>query len=651
MVRGEVDVMRASLEIPDMNSFLRTIHRVWQDHRQHIGLVRNIFMYLDRTCLAQDTGSKIRSVIDIGLHFLRLHLDRNPAIGERAVQGALELISKERSGEIVDRQSLKSVLDMYWDIGLYRHDFEPKMLESTTTFYEIEAERLVRDCEVPQLLRHIDRRIQEEQDRASNYLNSCSERATVGIVEIQFLEKRANVIVEKGFRRLMERNAFEDLRLMFQLFKRIDALPIVCSAFKSYIEMSGSLIVCDKTKSKEMVELLLKMKQQIDAIVERSFENERSFKIAREDAFVAVINVRQNRPAELMAKFMHRQLCSNKRVPPAEIEALVERLLVLFRYLNGKDVFEAFYKEDLARRLLFDQSASLELERFVIRQLKLACGSVYTTKLEGMFKDMEMSKLIARMFEESGKGATSNGHSSMFVNMLTTGFWPTYSPSTLVVPSVVEVQRQRFDDFYTSKYSGRRLVWHHDLATCVLRAQYPRGRKELHLSMPQASTLMLFNERDRLTLNEVVAAVGLSRANMTQVMKSLCNPKMKLLRVTKKTSEGGSDSEAVFVYNAAFSAKLFRLKVGMVPTKEGKMQQRATNERVARERQYQIDAVVVRTMKTRKTLKYNMLVAECARHLKFPLDPRALKKRVESLIDRDYIERDSEDPTVYNYVS
>ena len=34
------------------------------------------------------------------------------------------------------------------------------------------------------------------------------------------------------------------------------------------------------------------------------------------------------------------------------MEAQLCRLLVLFRYINGKDVFEAFYKRDLAKRLL-----------------------------------------------------------------------------------------------------------------------------------------------------------------------------------------------------------------------------------------------------------------------------------------------------------
>lgn len=42
-----------------------------------------------------------------------------------------------------------------------------------------------------------------------------------------------------------------------------------------------------------------------------------------------------------------------------------------------------------------------------------------------------------------------------------------------------------FKDFYLSKHSGRRLVWHNSLGTCVLRAQFPKGLKELMVSLFQ----------------------------------------------------------------------------------------------------------------------------------------------------------------------
>ena len=57
------------------------------------------------------------------------------------------------------------------------------------------------------------------------------------------------------------------------------------------------------------------------------------------------------------------------------------------RGAQGKDVFEAFYKKDLAKRLLLGRSASNDAEKGMITKLKAECGAQFTNKLEGMFKD------------------------------------------------------------------------------------------------------------------------------------------------------------------------------------------------------------------------------------------------------------------------
>lgn len=51
-------------------------------------------------------------------------------------------------------------------------------------------------------------------------------------------------------------------------------------------------------------------------------------------------------------------------------------------------------------------------------------------------------------------------------------------------------------------------------------------------------------------------------------------------------------------------------------------------------------------MKTRKSLSHKLLVNELLVQLKFPIRQNDLKKRIESLIDREYLERDSRNPNV-----
>ena len=62
-------------------------------------------------------------------------------------------------------------------------------------------------------------------------------------------------------------------------------------------------------------------------------------------------------------------------------------------------------------------------------------------------------------------------------------------------------------------------------------------------------------------------------------------------------------------------------------------------------------AAVVRVMKTRKSLSHKLLVAEVLQQLRFPLAAADLKRRIESLIEREYMERDAGSKDLYNYLA
>ena len=74
-----------------------------------------------------------------------------------------------------------------------------------------------------------------------------------------------------------------------------------------------------------------------------------------------------------------------------------------------------------------------------------------------------------------------------------------------------------------------------------------------------------------------------------------------------------------FVFNEDFKNKLFRIKINQIQMKETMEEQASTQERVFQDRQYQIDAAIVRIMKMRKTLSHNLLVSELYNQLKFPV--------------------------------
>lgn len=76
------------------------------------------------------------------------------------------------------------------------------------------------------------------------------------------------------------------------------------------------------------------------------------------------------------------------------------------------------------------------------------------------------------------------------------------------------------------------------------------------------------------------------------------------------------------------------------------------SEKVDEDRRHMVEATIVKVMKTRRRIEHNALITECTKILsnKFNPDPTMIKKRIESLIDREYLERDSADRKFYKYI-
>lgn len=84
------------------------------------------------------------------------------------------LIEKERQGDSVDRTLLKSLLRMLSDLQIYQDAFETKFLIATERLYAAEGQRLMQELDVPEYLAHVDKRLQEENERLLHYLDTST---------------------------------------------------------------------------------------------------------------------------------------------------------------------------------------------------------------------------------------------------------------------------------------------------------------------------------------------------------------------------------------------------------------------------------------------------------------------------------------------
>ena len=85
--------------------------------------------------------------------------------------------------------------------------------------------------------------------------------------------------------------------------------------------------------------------------------------------------------------------------------------------------------------------------------------------------------------------------------------------------------------------------------------------------------------------------------------------------------------------------------------KLNKEEAKEQEDRLKEDRRFQIEAMLVKIMKDRKTLSHSDLMAELLLKVNFPLDTSMVNKRIETLIEKDYIKRNAQDASIYEYLA
>ena len=130
---------------------------------------------------------------------------------------------------------------------------------------------------------------------------------------------------------------------------------------------------------------LLDLKDRFDRFLAVSFNGDRFFKQTISGDFEHFLNLNPRSP-EYLSLFIDDKLKKGVRgLSDAEVESVLDKAMILFRFLQEKDSFEEYYKRHLARRLLNQKSASDDSEKMMISKLKSECGcQVKKCFLDGM---------------------------------------------------------------------------------------------------------------------------------------------------------------------------------------------------------------------------------------------------------------------------
>jgi cullin 1 len=209
---------------------------------------------------------------------------------------------------------------------------------------------------------------------------------------------------------------------------------------------------------------------------------------------------------------------------------------------------------------------------------------------------------------------------------------------------------EAFKAFYNTKTSNRKLRWMHGHGVVTVCGNFNKHKIDLMVSDVQAAILLLFNEFEELSIEEMIKHTKLTPDNMKQQLRSLASGKYKIL---VKSPADGYKPNHMIKPNKAFTSQQRRIRLPTAATKVTTKERKVAQSAVTEDRRHAIEASIVRIMKSRKTLTHQQLVAEVSQQLMhfFQPDPRQIKKRIEDLIARDYLERDQQQINVYHYLA
>lgn len=698
------NVALPALEEKSGEFMLKELVRRWDDHKVMVRWLSRFFNYLDRYYIQRHNLAQLN---DVGaLCFRDLVYAKLKTTAKDAI---LELIDKERDGEQIDRALVKNALGIFVEMGMggmetYETDFEAFLLTNTASHYARKASVWIEEDSCPAYLIKAEECLGKEKERVGYYLHASSETKLLKEVERETLSEYETRLLEKehsGAAALLRDDKTDDLARVFRLFKRVPSgLPPVAEIFKKHVEKEGSALVKradeaatakkdakkgsageasakdaptpeGKTPSKDasssrdskalssdtstvFVKDVIALHDKYVRYVTSCFADDSLFHRALKEACEVFCNkiIAGSTSAELMATFCDKLLKKggSEKLSDEAVEETLEKVVKLLAYVSDKDLFGEFYRKRLSKRLLFDQSANDDHERSILAKLKHQCGAQFTSKMEGMVTDLQLARDTQQSFDNwLDQDQARKPDVDLSVTVLTTGFWPTYKFTELALPSEMVKCVETFKNFYEERTKHRKLTWIYALGTTSVKGNFTQKPIEMQLSAFQASCLLLFNEAgvDALSFSEIRDRLNIPDEDVKRTLHSLSCSKYKILKKYPENKSIGVDDS--FSYNASFTDRARRIKVPVPPVED----RQKTIQDVDNDRRYAIDAAVVRTMKSRKSLAHQKLVLEVVQQLSkgFKPDFKAIKKRIEDLVTREFLERDKDDPNVFNYLA
>uniref|UniRef100_A0A915DG67 Cullin family profile domain-containing protein n=1 Tax=Ditylenchus dipsaci TaxID=166011 RepID=A0A915DG67_9BILA len=649
---------------------------IWHKYQFSFTVVNGVFAYLNRHWVKRemDNGNP-NQVFEV--YNLAMITWKNVIFGKlnnNVSSAILKLVEQERNGEKIRTKLISGVINSYLELGVsegvastavqrpisrlavYKEFFEIRFIENTKNYYTQESVEFLQKHSPVEYMKKVEQRISEERDRCELYLDRSTQDPLAETLNDVLISQHMEYM-QNEFQTLLINQKNEDLGRMFLLCGRVaGALDKLRDLLERHIGREGAeaiekIAAMAAANPKSFVTAILQVHDRYHKLVAEFFQQDPGFVQALDKACTSFINANavteaaksSSKTPELLTRYSDLLLRKgSKLAEEGGTEECLNQVMVIFKYLDDKDVYQKYYSKMLAKRLVGELSASDGAESSMISKLKQMCGFEYTSKLQRMFTDAELSKEVTEEYKKHIQSHGTRYNIDCSIKILATGVWPFSPTESFVIPPAMRESMDTFTAFYQAKHTGRKLNW-----------MLPMGKGEL-ASTPQMAVLMLFNDSTEYSLEKMTGLLNMPQEQVIAHLQVVI--KLELIKATPGGFELPSNAagDTLLKLNDSFNNKRMKVDLSKVPMRgDVKKENDEVQKSVDDDRSMVIQAALVRIMKTRKTLKHTQLMTEVIQQLSSRFQPKVpmIKKCIDTLIDKEYLKRVENDRDSYEYLA